>query len=69
METESTKVIFARSRKSQMRYTELYGDGNSKSFIAVENKYNCIKVVKRECIGHVQKRVGTHLQKLKKETI
>ena len=30
--------------------------------------YNGIKVVKRECLGHVQKKLGTHLQKLKKET-
>ena len=67
METEGTKIIFARSTKSQMRYTQLYRDGNSK-FIAVENIYKGIKVVKRECIGHVQKRVGTHLRKLKKET-
>ena len=30
-----------------MRYTELYGDGDSKSFIVVENIYNGIKVVER----------------------
>ena len=30
------KIIFSSSIKSQMRYTELYEDGDFKSFIAVE---------------------------------
>ena len=51
----------------KLRYTEYYGDGDSKGFNGVENTYkdSGIKVVKKECVGHVQKRVGTALRKLK----
>ena len=66
MKTEGTKIIFARSIKSQMRHTELYGDGGSKIFITVEN--NGEKVIKGECIRHLQERVGAHYKCLKKET-
>ena len=34
----------------------------------MENAYQNIHVEKKECVGHVQKRVGTALRKLKKET-
>lgn len=70
METEGTKIIFNRSiNRHKLRYTELYGDGDTKSFYVVENIYGPNKkVIKRECIGHVQKRVGARLRKLKKET-
>ena len=42
----------------------------SKAFGEVENTYEAkgVTVVKKECVGHVQKRVGTALRKLKKET-
>ena len=46
-------------------------DGDSKSFSAVEDNYkkDYGKVLqKNECVGHVQKRLGTALRKLKKET-
>ena len=70
METEGVKRIFDRSEeRHKLRYTEYYGDGDSKGFNGVENTYkdSGIKVVKKECVGHVQKRVGTALRKLKKE--
>ena len=38
----------------------------TQSVSAVENVYGEKTVIKRECIGHVQKRVGTRLRKLKK---
>ena len=69
METEGVKRIFDRSEeRHKLRYTEYYGDGDSKGFNGVENTYkdSGIKVVKKECVGHVQKRVGTALRKLKK---
>ena len=70
METEGVKRIFERSKeKHKLRYTEYYGNGDSKGFNGVENTYidKGLKVVKKECVGHVQKRVGTALRKLKKE--
>jgi len=39
---------------------EYYADGDSKGFTSVENVYASDVVKKQECIGHVQKRVGTH---------
>ena len=67
METVGAKRVFSRSiDKNKLRYTEFYGDGDSKSFLAVKNTYPKIEVVKRECVGHVQKRVGTRLRNLKK---
>ena len=38
----------------------------AKDFQPIEKIYGDIIVVKKECIGHVQKRVGTRLRKLKK---
>ena len=67
MEVTGAKRIFNRSiDKSKLRFTEFYGDGDRKSFASIENTYAGIKVKKLECIGHVQKRVGTRLRKLKK---
>ena len=68
MESEGAKTIFSRSiTTNNLRYTQFYGDGDSKSFSSVENIYSDIKIVKLECVGHVQKRMGTSLRKLKKE--
>ena len=69
METEGIKRIFGRSKETRkLQYTEYFGDGDSKAYNEVENAYENIHVEKKECIGHVQKRVGTALWKLKKET-
>ena len=58
MEIEGVKRIFNRSiKKHNLRYTEYFGDGDSKGFSAVENVYTDMKVIKKECVGHVQKRV------------
>lgn len=58
--------------RNKLRYTEYFGDGDSKSHVVVENVYNTggdgVKVVKKECVGHVQKRVGTALRKVRKES-
>ena len=43
--------------------TFFYGDGG---FVSVRNIYAPNFVSEKECIGHVQKRVGTRLRKLKK---
>ena len=70
MEPEGADRIFQRSvEKHNLRYTEFYGDGDSKSFTRVKGVYedDGIEMEKKECIGHVQKRVGTALHKLKQE--
>jgi len=58
MESEGAARLFGRSiNKHNLRYTELYADGDSKSHAEVENTYEDIVVEKKECIGHVQKRM------------
>lgn len=67
MEVEGAKRIFKRSvEKRKLRYSTLYGDGDSKAHAAVLNVYPKKPVRKLQCIGHVQKRVGCRLLKLKK---
>jgi len=71
MESVDAKTIFGRSvEKHGLYYTSFYGDGDSKAFPAVKEMYKEDKkeMVKRECIGHYQKRVGCRLRKLKKNT-
>ena len=66
MEPVGAKRMFERSiQKHSLRYTEFYGDGDSKSFPSVQNIYDDVTVKKLECIGHIQKRVGTRLRKLR----
>ena len=70
MEPDGAQRIFKRSKeKRALIYNHFYGDGDRKSFSSIENTYaeDNIKVIKYECIGHVQKRVGTALRKLRKE--
>ena len=68
METEGIKRIFSRSETTrQLQYTEYFGDGDSKAYSEIEHFYDNVHVEKKECVGHVQKRVGTALRKLKKE--
>ena len=70
MEPEGTERIFQRSVElHNLRYTEFYGDGDSKSYNRVKGVYgdDGIEVEKKEYIGHVQKRVGTALRKFKRD--
>jgi len=56
--------------KFGVRYENYIGDGDSKTFKAIldVNPYgDDFKVVKNECIGHVEKRMGTRLRNVKKE--
>ncbi|GFU66845.1 uncharacterized protein TNCV_894811 [Trichonephila clavipes] len=69
METVGAYRIFERSEANRsLRYTSYYGGGDSKAFNNVKDIYGYDSVVKYECIGHVQKRVGSRLRKLKKST-
>ncbi|GBL72657.1 hypothetical protein AVEN_127907-1 [Araneus ventricosus] len=59
--------IFERSEVARnLQYTQYYGDGDSKAFDAVKDIYDGNTVTKLECIGHMQKRVGSRLRKLEK---
>ncbi len=67
METLGVKKIFGRSQeKYKLQYTEYFGDGDSKGFSEVQDMYSeeNVEVVKKECVGHVQKRVGTLIDRL-----
>ncbi|GBM48563.1 hypothetical protein AVEN_184581-1 [Araneus ventricosus] len=69
MESVGAFRIFERSvMKRELQYTEYYGDSDSKAFLKVKDIYGEDTVTKLECIGHVQKRVGSRLRKLKKKT-
>ncbi|GFT89819.1 uncharacterized protein TNCV_1665681 [Trichonephila clavipes] len=66
MEIVGASRIFLRSEKNgRLQYTQYYGDGDSKAFMSVKDTYGLNSVTKFECTGHVQKRVGSHLRKLK----
>ncbi|CAN7990883.1 unnamed protein product [Ixodes hexagonus] len=61
METSGAVKIFTRSFEARgLKYTSYIGDGDSKTFLAVRDpKPHDSDVEKHECIGHVQKRMGT----------
>ena len=68
MESAGALAIFKRSvRTNKLRYTKYRGDGDSKSYkdIVEADPYPGFKIVKSECVGHVQKRVGSRLRALK----
>ena len=74
MEKVGTTDIFLRSvDKRNMKYVTFVGDGDSASFGTVKeaclNVYgNEYVVQKEECVGHIQKRMGTALRKLKRKS-
>ena len=69
MEAVGRVNIFQRSVADlQLCFTTFVGDGDSKAYPAVLNAdpYGPDKLVEKgECVGHVQKRVGGRLRKLK----
>ena len=68
MEVAGAATIFGRSmEKHNLRYTQFYGAGDSKSYEKVKNLYTDVVVEKLECVGHIQKRVGNRLRKKKME--
>lgn len=70
MEVDAIKEMFLRSEKKyNVKYSNYIGDGDSKTYKAILdlNPYgNDLQVIKNECIGHVEKRMGTRLRNLKK---
>ena len=70
MEAAVAISIFQQSvAKHRLRYTKYLGDGDTESFSKVvgSNLYGSVVPVKRECVGHIQKRLGTRLRKLRNE--
>ncbi|GFV43676.1 uncharacterized protein TNCV_880021 [Trichonephila clavipes] len=68
MEVEGALRIFNRSEVlHNLRYTQYLGDGDSKAYKAVlESKpYKDVNIEKLECVGHVEKRMGTRFRALK----
>ncbi|GFX99329.1 uncharacterized protein TNCV_1614551 [Trichonephila clavipes] len=68
MEIQGASKIFQRSLSLRnARYITYLGDGDNKAFDAVKKKIygNEYPIEKLECIGHVMKRMGTRLRRLK----
>lgn len=64
MEADGAVTIFKRSEsKYGLIYSEFLGDGDSKAYKSVQEQCNP-DVVKLECTGHIQKRMGTALLKV-----
>ena len=62
--------MFQRSLELHgVKYLYYIGDGDSKTFNGILQTYPYnTPVSKKECVGHVQKRMGTRLRALKKNT-
>ena len=73
MEVNGLKRMFSRSiRLNKLRYNfyigvEMVIVSVSMKYITKLNPYPRYKIEKGECIGHVQKRVGTRLRSIKKD--
>ncbi|GFX94628.1 uncharacterized protein TNCV_3088571 [Trichonephila clavipes] len=66
MEPLGVYRIFERSvEMRKLQYANFFGDGDSKGYASVKDIYGKNTVAKYECIGHIPKRVGTKLRKLK----
>ena len=61
------KMFYRSERLHNLRYTFYIGDGDTKSFdeISKSDSYPGHKIIKEECVGHVQKRVGARLRIIK----
>ena len=69
MEAEGAQVLWERSIElHNIRYKWMVSDGDSKAFNTIESICSDCKVVKLDCVSHVQKRMGKHLMNLKART-
>ena len=62
--------IFSKSiEKYNLRYVHYIGDGDTKSYKKVVGAklYGDFTPQKLECVGHLQKRLGTRLRKIRNE--
>ena len=66
MEAAGALMVYRRSMENKVRYNPFVGDGDSKSFktVSKEKPYGQdYSIEKEECVGHIQKRMGTRLRK------
>jgi hypothetical protein len=71
MEVDAVIEMFQRSEVLHgLKYANYIGDGDSKTFKGIldAKPYENFEVSKKECIDHVQKRMGTRLRNLRKKT-
>lgn len=71
MEAAGALTVFENSVRRGVRYVKYLGDGDSNGFKKVTDGKpygNGIVIKKLECVGHVKKRMGTRLRKLKRES-
>lgn len=72
MEPDIAEVLWGRSQeKNNLRYTVFVGDGDGASFgrVAAAQPYGKEpedRVTKEDCVGHIQKRMGTKLREVKR---
>lgn len=72
MEVEAIKTMFQRSVKNGVRYRNYIGDGDSKAYSELVNSKpygDDFSIVKKECVEHVRKRMGTRLREIVKNTV
>lgn len=68
MDANGLLNIFQRSVEQYgLRYLEFLGDGDSRAhkLLVEEAVYGDIEAEKLECVGHVQKRLGSRFRSLK----
>ena len=71
MEVDVVIEMFRRSLENlEVRFLYYVGDGDSKTYTGIIKSapYGETEVTKKECVGHVQKRIGTRLRVCKKKT-
>ncbi|GFX08432.1 uncharacterized protein TNCV_3269211 [Trichonephila clavipes] len=69
MEVNAVVKLWERSESIGFRYTTLLSDGDSKSFLELKerNVHGSETQIKKECINHVRKRLGTALRQTVKD--
>ncbi len=69
MERDGAMVLWSRSiERLNLRYTTVVSDSDSKTIVSLNESLpygEGVKIVKHECVGHVQKRVGKALINLR----
>ena len=72
MEVDAIRMMFQRSMENGVRYRNYIGDGDSKTYTGVLNSKpygDNFLINKKECVGHVQKRMGKRLRDLVKNNV
>lgn len=68
MKVDEVKEMFGRSDEFLgVKYAIYIGNGDTKTFKALldMDPYDDLKIQKKECVGHVEKRLGTRMRNVK----